>query len=76
MFNGGKVFQRLIFFTGDGFEDWEQEHIDNFFAFLKETNQSLPENYPTENVLRNLQATRFNNKKSIVNIHDGYQWRI
>jgi hypothetical protein len=49
--------QRLIFYNGDVWEPWEQEHIDKFLEFLALEGLSLPPGFRGEEVLRLLHAS-------------------
>jgi hypothetical protein len=52
-----KHMQRLIFYSGEHWEDWEQHHIDNFKEFLMNEGLSIPASYREEEMLRIIHAS-------------------
>ena len=70
-----KHIQRLIFYSNSPWENWEQEHLDKFDAFLEQSGLQLPQGFREEEILRHLQAAQFNHKKAFDNILRQMEWR-
>eukprot|EP00347_Sterkiella_histriomuscorum_P009640 403340434 len=75
MFICDKHIQRLVFYGGQMWKDWEQEHLDQFDHYMRTHKHQLPEGYRQEEILRNLQAAQFNHKKAYNNMLRSIEWR-
>lgn len=62
MFICSKFQQRLMYYGGEPWEAWEQEHLDKFYLYLRTEGLSLPPGYREEEVNRNVQASNYKYK--------------
>lgn len=70
-------YQRLIFSGGQPLREREETHIADFKKFLESKNLELPAGYDDEsrNVLRFLQALKWDYQKSYDAILEHAEWR-
>ena len=76
MFICSKFQQRLMYYGGEPWEAWEQEHLDKFYLYLRTEGLTLPPGYREEEVNRNVQASNYKYKIAYQMIETSEQWRV
>ena len=72
----GNYIQRLLFYGGQEWEEWEKKALADYREYMKENPSALiPGDYEEQDLLKNIQAANMNHKKTTMFLEVSIKFR-